>query len=91
MSPSNPSGLMAAVPPAASPSAPRPSTLNTRPALTPSSAGTSVALPHRMPLIASDAAAPSRDRPRERLLAEGARTLSDADLLAVLLGTEARS
>jgi len=36
--------------------------------------------------IASDAAAPTHDRPRERLLAEGARSLSDADLLALLLG-----
>ncbi len=40
-----------------------------------------------MPSIASDVSAPSHDRPRERLLAEGARSLSDADLLAVLLGT----
>ena len=43
--------------------------------------------PLRMPSIASDVSAPSHDRPRERLLAEGARSLSDADLLAVLLGT----
>ncbi len=31
--------------------------------------------------------APTRDRPRERLIAAGARTLSDADLLALVLGT----
>ena len=43
--------------------------------------------PLRMPSIASDVSAPSHDRPRERLLAEGARSLSDADLLAILLGT----
>jgi DNA repair protein RadC len=40
-----------------------------------------------MPSIASDAAAPNHDRPRERLLAEGARSLSDAELLSLLLGT----
>ena len=40
-----------------------------------------------MPSIASDAAAPTHDRPRERLLAEGARSLSDAELVALLLGT----
>jgi len=33
------------------------------------------------------APAPSPDRPRERLLAAGPRALSDADLLALLLGT----
>ena len=30
---------------------------------------------------------PSRDRPRERLLAQGAKFLTDAELLAILLGT----
>jgi DNA repair protein RadC len=34
----------------------------------------------------SDAPAPAPDRPRERLLAAGPRALSDADLLALLLG-----
>jgi DNA repair protein RadC len=34
----------------------------------------------------SDAPAPPPDRPRERLLAAGPRALSDADLLALLLG-----
>jgi DNA repair protein RadC len=33
------------------------------------------------------APAPSPDRPRERLLAAGPRALSDADLLALLIGT----
>lgn len=30
---------------------------------------------------------PSSDRPRERLMAQGARSLTDAELLAILLGT----
>jgi len=30
---------------------------------------------------------PAHDRPRERLLREGARALSDAELVAILLGT----
>lgn len=33
---------------------------------------------------------PDHDRPRERLLASGARALSEAELLAILLGTGAR-
>jgi len=45
-------------------------------------AGTAVAVPSPMStVIAAD------DRPRERLLAGGARALSDADLIALVLGT----
>ncbi|WP_243337434.1 JAB domain-containing protein, partial [Anaeromyxobacter soli] len=39
-----------------------------------------------MPSLASDALVPSQDRPRDRLLADGPRALSDADLVALLLG-----
>jgi DNA repair protein RadC len=39
-----------------------------------------------MPSIVSDTTAPSHDRPRARLLSDGPRALSDADLVALLLG-----
>ncbi|WP_242346350.1 RadC family protein [Anaeromyxobacter terrae] len=39
-----------------------------------------------MPSTVSHAVAPSHDRPRERLLSQGPRALSDAELVALLLG-----
>jgi len=50
--------------------------------------GTPVALPQSVP--ERTARAPASARPRDRLLAEGARSLSDAELVALLLGSGGR-